>query len=123
MNDFPTTPNPVKITGIKLIDKKPWKHGDRLIAAFDCEVNGFAMDACLLIKTKNGELTARIPKVETPQGHGRDIRIIDSQLRQQFKEAASEAYRLFGNHDKPEIEYGASVSFDHSTMGVKRNEG
>lgn len=86
----------VKIIGMNINDGKPWENGDKLIAFFDCEVRGFRLNGCLLIKTVRGGFTAQVPRAENHRGEVRAVKIIDTQLRHHMMDAARRAYVAFG---------------------------
>ena len=87
----------IKINGLNLIDGKPWPNGDKLIALFDCEANGFQLRGCPLIRTARGVFTVQAPRGENQRSvNERAIRIIDPHLRDQLMNAALQAYGAFG---------------------------
>lgn len=90
----------VKITGINIINGRPWAHGDgfRFLAHFDCEVGGIAIRGCTLHRTEVGGLVAGLPKLSTARGELRigALHIVDEALRHGMMSVAREAYISFG---------------------------
>lgn len=88
-------PKAVRITGLSLINARPWTNGELPLAHFDCEVRGLQIRGCLLIR---GNRNYRIctPKVEGPCGEANTIKIIDPDLRTEMTDAAMSMYRQFG---------------------------
>jgi len=85
----------VKITGLSLIKDKRWPNGDSPLAHFDCEVRGFQIRGCLLLRT-NRDYRACTPKIEGPRGETSAVKIIDPDLRIEMTDAALKVYRQFG---------------------------
>jgi hypothetical protein len=84
------------IVGISLLAKEPWKNGDRLLACFDCEVRGFRLNGCLLIRTARGALLAQAPRGDNGRDGLRAIHIVDDALRSEMCAAAHGAYLALG---------------------------
>ena len=90
----------VKIAGIDLPDTmKPWDNGDRFLAHFDCEVRGFRLNACLLIRTARDTLLAQPPKGDSKRGEARAVQIIDKALRDEIAGAAHRAFLALGGEE------------------------
>lgn len=87
----------IRIIGLNIIfNPKVWNSGDKLLAHFDCEVRGFRMERCLLIKGGSGAIIAMLPRNENEQGAKRAIRIIDGELSRSLADAAHKVYLEFG---------------------------
>lgn len=86
----------IKIIGLNISDARPWENGDRLLAHFDVEVNGFQIRGCQLIRTARRGFIARPPRIEGPHGEKGCIKIIDEQLRGQLCDVVRRKYVAFG---------------------------
>ncbi|HEX2527450.1 MAG TPA: hypothetical protein VHL31_14275 [Geminicoccus sp.] len=87
----------VKITGLNMIrDGKPITSGAVYLASFNCEVRGFALFGCMLVKTPKNGFTANAPRIDGPDGRHRAVVVIDPALRHEVTMAAREIYRLMG---------------------------
>jgi hypothetical protein len=78
----------IKITGVSLREAQPWPNGDRLVAVFDCEVNGLSIAGCLLIFTRRQFYLCQLPKIGNVRGEVKSIRFVDLGLREEMKKAA-----------------------------------
>lgn len=98
----------VTITGLTRISRpKPNKGGSTILAYFDCEVRGFELQGCALVRTPNNGLVAWPPKLEVQEGPRRAILIRDDSTRHAMMNQAREAYRALGGTDAEWI--GSSV--------------
>jgi hypothetical protein len=86
----------VEVTGVRLIGAKPYHDKSRLVAMFDCNVNGIAMRECLLIRRANGKLRVFPPKVDSRGDGSRQVSFIDVDLAVAVTNAAHEKYLLIG---------------------------
>jgi hypothetical protein len=69
-NDMPH----VAITGLTRVSKpRANQGGSTILAYFDCEVVGFALRSCALVRTPKNGLVAWPPKIEGPNGQHRSI--------------------------------------------------
>jgi hypothetical protein len=95
-NDMPQ----VAITGLIRIDKpRPNQGGSSVLAWFDCEVVGFALRGCALVRTTKNGLVAWPPKIEGPEGHRRSIAITDDSIRHAMMINARAVYQALGGTD------------------------
>ena len=89
----------VEITGLKRVSRpKPNKGGSIILAYFDCEVIGFALRGCALVRTSRNGLVAWPPNLQNADGM-RSIAIRDDSIRHAIMEAARTAYRALGGID------------------------
>jgi len=93
-------PDTVKITGINLSDTtKIWANGDRPLAWFDCEVRGFRLAGCVLIRTSRGFLLAQAPRGDSGKEGVRAIQIADPAVREAMADAAYGAFTALGGKE------------------------
>jgi hypothetical protein len=86
----------IKIVSLTLTESKAWDNGDRLLAHFDCELRGFRLNGCILIRASRGGLLAQAPKGDSQRVGVRAIQIIDHSLRASIADAAHRAYLALG---------------------------
>ena len=87
----------VTVTGLnRVINQRANKGGSTVLASFDCEVNGFELIGCALVRTPKNGMVVWPPKLEAPGATRRIITITDNSLRHQMLEAARVAYRALG---------------------------
>lgn len=89
---------PVKITAVTIRDKQ-WDNGDRLLACFDCEVLGFGLNDCVLIRTRRGPLLAQAPRGDSSRKGVRAITIIEPSIRDSMATAAHAAFLALGGKE------------------------
>jgi hypothetical protein len=89
----------MQITGINIVGAEAWKNGDKLLAFFDIEANGFRIHECLLIRTSRGFLLAQPPRGDRRRGEGRAIEIADSALRAEIAATAHRAFLAMGGRE------------------------
>ena len=98
----------VKITGLTQVEKpRPNKTGSSIIAFFDCEVSGFKLMGCALVRTRNNGMVAWPPRIDGNDNWKRCIIIRDDATRHAMMLAARETYRLMGGKDAEWI--GSSI--------------
>ena len=83
----------VEITSITLVaEPRRGKHGNTLLAHFDCEARGFAFTNCALAASKHGRPVVWMARIG---GSGRLLRAVtvkDDALRREIFDRALEAY-------------------------------
>jgi hypothetical protein len=90
----------VAITGLTRIDRpKPNQGGSSILAWFDCEVVGFALKGCALVRTAKNGLVAWPPKLDSPEGQRRSIAIKDDAIRHAMMINARAVYQALGGTD------------------------
>jgi hypothetical protein len=90
----------VSITGLKRVNKpRPNQGGSKILAYFDCEVSGFELIGCALVRTANNGLVAWPPRLEDKEGARRAVVIRDDATRHAMMINAREAYRALGGTD------------------------
>lgn len=91
---------PVTITGLTRVARpKPNMGGSTVLAYFNCDVAGFRLKGCALVRTPKNGLVAWPPKVDTAEGGPRSIAITDDAIRHGMMLHAREAYRALGGTD------------------------
>ena len=90
----------VSITGLNRISQpRPNKAGCTILAFFDCEANGFAMNGCAFVRTPRQGLTVWPPKLEANDHARRSVAIADERLRTVMVRQAQASYRALGGTD------------------------
>ncbi len=89
----------VVVTGIRLVNAKPYPDMSQLIAFFDCSVGGIALRECTLIRRSNGTLRAFPPKVDTRGDNARHVAFVDLDVAVAVTNAAHEKFQLIGGVD------------------------
>ena len=86
---------PVQITGLTLNpEPKPMGHrGGRILAFFDCTIDGIGLFGCAYVQNHNGSFTVFPPKLGTKTDPRRRVAFVDPALRSSIRDAAGEAYR------------------------------
>ena len=86
---------PVQITGLTLNpDPHPMGHrGGRILALFDCTIDGIGLFGCAYVQNHNGSFTVMPPKIWHQKDMRRRVVIHDQALRHEIRDAAGEAYR------------------------------
>lgn len=96
----------VTITGLtRITDPKPNKGGSIVLAWFDCETSGFALQGCAFVRTARRGLTVWPPKIEGRESARRAVSIADESLRKVMVSQAQETYRALGGTDGEWIRY------------------
>ena len=99
----------ITITGLTRIpDPKPNKGGSTVLAWFDCETSGFALQGCAFVRTARRGLTVWPPKIEGRESVRRAVSIADEALRKAIVRQAQETYRALGGAD------GEWIRFDEA---------
>ncbi|MEF2548847.1 hypothetical protein VQ045_16940 [Aurantimonas sp. E1-2-R+4] len=86
----------IKIMGLSIVDQRPNKAGNTIVAFFDCEARGMALRHCALMRTVKGGLVASPPRVELTSGRCNGIWIVDSALQHAVMMAARAVYLAMG---------------------------
>jgi hypothetical protein len=86
----------VTVTGIRLVNTKPYDDGSQLIAFFDCRARGMALSECTLVRRSNGKMRAFPPKVDTRRDGSRHVRFLDESLAVAVTTAAHEKFIAIG---------------------------
>lgn len=90
----------VTITGLARSAKAtPNKAGYRILAFFDCEVEGFGLRGCAFVRTPRNGLTVWPPKLAGPNAERCGVEIKSEQLRKALVRFAQDAYRALGGTD------------------------
>lgn len=93
-------PVDVRVIGLRLVESKPWKDGDRLLASFDCDIAGFRLHGCVLIRSSRGFLIAQPPKGTTGRDQARAIEIVDPDVRAAMRDASHAAFLALGGTEQ-----------------------
>lgn len=123
----------VTITGLTRSAKAtPNKAGYRILAFFDCEVEGFGFRGCAFVRTPRNGLTVWPPKLTGPNAERCGVEIKSEHLRKEMVRCAQDAYRALGGTDGEWIRYDdetedfrnqkqkASDVFDNDSAGLQR---
>ena len=86
----------IKITGLSFAEREAWDNGDKPLAFFDCEVRGFKLSGCILVRASRGFLLAQGPRGDSQRVGTRAIQIVDVGLRKALGEAAHRAFLALG---------------------------
>lgn len=94
----------VSILGLSRVSRpKPNKGGSIILAYFDCEVSGFELVGCALVRTPKNGLVAWPPSLVGVEGRKegarRAVKIRDDATRHAMMINAREAYRALGGTD------------------------
>lgn len=121
----------VTITGLtRITDPKPNKGGSIVLAWFDCETSGFALQGCAFVRTARRGLTIWPPKIEGRDSARRAVSITDKSLRKAMVSQAQETYRALGGTDGEWIRYDEAdaaeaaerYARDHAPEAEERRE-
>jgi hypothetical protein len=100
MSNHQINPNVVTVIGLtRVLDPKPNKGGNSIIAYFDAEARGFILCGCAFVRTPANGLTVFMPKLSDEARERRSVKLVDDQLRSAFVRAAQDAYRSMGGTD------------------------
>ncbi|MFY7760999.1 hypothetical protein [Aquidulcibacter sp.] len=100
MSNHQINPNAVTVIGLtRVLDPKPNKGGNSIIAYFDAEARGFILCGCAFVRTPANGLTVFMPKLSDEAKERRSVKLVDDQLRTAFVRAAQAAYRAMGGTD------------------------
>jgi hypothetical protein len=95
-NDMPQ----VAITGlIRVSNPRANLGGSSVLVWFDCEVVGFALRGCALVRTSRNGLKVWPPKIEGPEGQRRSVSITDDSIRHAMMIHARSVYQALGGTD------------------------
>lgn len=96
----------VTITGLTRSTKAtPNRAGYRILAFFDCEVEGLGLRGCAFVRTPRNGLTVWPPKLSGPMAERCGVEIKSEHLRKTLVRCAQDAYRALGGTDGEWIRY------------------
>ncbi|MEF2545954.1 hypothetical protein VQ045_02135 [Aurantimonas sp. E1-2-R+4] len=86
----------IKIKGLSIVDQRPNKAGNTIIAFFDCEARGMLLRQCALMRTAKGGLSASPPRVELSSRRCNGVWFMDCALSHAVMDAARTVYIAMG---------------------------
>lgn len=108
----------VKIIGLTMVDERPNRAGSRIVAFFNCEVNGFRLLGCALAITEKHGLTVWPPKIDGPNQYRSLVQIENDLLRNAMIKAAKTAYLAIAGTSADPVGPAPSLPGYTETHGV-----